>query len=302
MSHGPVEPSHGALLSRAGCCTLNRAAPSVSAPPRTLAGIALIALVFGASAPGSFAQSARSTSTSASAAPVVAEQGKRWRDLRPNQREALKPLENDWHTIDANRKQKWVEIADRFGSIPPAERVRIQERMTEWAKMSPLQRGQVRLQFQEAQRIAPQDRQAQWEAYQALPAEQKQQLANRAAGPAPVPVSAADPRKAARPAARGERAAEAKSNIVPNPSHAEPPHAVAPTVVQAGPGVSTTLISRRPAPPAHQQTGLPKIAATPGYVNSTTLLPQRGPQGAATRPAPAPTSPSPEPGTPPRKP
>ena len=68
-------------------------------------------------------------------------------------------------------------------------------------------------------------------------------------------------------------------------SSAAAPKPVAPTVVQAQPGATTTLISKRPAPPAHQQTGLPKIAATPGFVDKSTLLPQRGPQGAATRSA-----------------
>jgi len=42
-------------------------------------------------------------------------------------------------------------------------------------------------------------------------------------------------------------------------------------------------MSKRPAPPAHQQTGLPKIAATPEFVDRTTLLPQRGAQGAAAK-------------------
>jgi hypothetical protein len=36
---------------------------------------------------------------------------------------------------------------------------------------------------------------------------------------------------------------------------------------------------------------MPKIAATPGFVNKSTLLPQRGPQGAAARPAPAASEP-----------
>src|SRR5204862_3080770 len=87
---------------------------------------------------------------------------------------------------------------------------------------------------------------------------------------------------------RSERSVERpqlKSNIVPNPAFAAPPKAVGPTVVQAQPGATTTLMSRRPVPPAHQQTGLPKIAATPGFVDKSTLLPQRGPQGAATHSA-----------------
>jgi hypothetical protein len=78
---------------------------------------------------------------------------------------------------------------------------------------------------------------------------------------------------------------QAKSNIVPNPAFAAQPKQIAPTVVQAGPGATTTLISKRPTPPSHQQTGLPKIAATPEFVDKATLLPQRGPQAAATRAA-----------------
>jgi hypothetical protein len=78
---------------------------------------------------------------------------------------------------------------------------------------------------------------------------------------------------------------QTKSNIVPNPGLAAPPKPVAPTVVQAKPGATTSLMSDRRAPPSHQQTGLPKIAATPGFVDSTTLLPKRGPQGAAIVPA-----------------
>lgn len=227
------------------------------------------------------------------------EEGVRWRDLNAQQRSALKPLERDWQGVDANRKRKWLEIADRFGAIAPAEQARIQERMTAWAKMTPEQRGQVRMQFQEAQRVAPQDRQAQWAAYQALPQEQRLQLAARAAVPAAAAASAGrEVRRPARPVVRtdrlGREPGEVKSNIVPNPSLAAPPKPVAPTVVQAGSGVSTTLISKRPAPPPHQQTGLPKIAAAPGYVDRSTLLPQRGPQGAATRPTRAPEGPAPK--------
>ena len=52
---------------------------------------------------------------------------------------------------------------------------------------------------------------------------------------------------------------------------------------QARPGATTTPMTTRAAPPLHQQAGLPKIAATPTFVNPATLLPKRGPQGAAVR-------------------
>lgn len=214
------------------------------------------------------------------AAARTAEEGPRWQDLSAEHRVALKPLEKDWAGIGADRKQKWVEIAGRFPKLPAEERSRIQTRMAEWAQMTPQERGRARLNFQEAKQVSPQDRQAQWEAYQALPDERKRQLAARAA-----PAPRASSPTAARADGGSLDSPSAKSNIVPNPAHAQPPKQVAPTVVQAQPGATTTLITKRPVPPAHQQTGLPKIAATPEFVDKATLLPQRGPQGAATRSA-----------------
>jgi hypothetical protein len=68
---------------------------------------------------------------------------------------------------------------------------------------------------------------------------------------------------------------------VPNPKFVAQPRPIGPALVQAKPGASTTLIGKPAAPPAHQQTGMPKIAASPGFVDRNTLLPLRGPQGAA---------------------
>jgi Protein of unknown function (DUF3106) len=211
------------------------------------------------------------------------EAGVLWQDLGAAHRSALRPLEKDWHAIGPEQKQKWIELAARFPAMTADERTRVQARMTEWAQLSPRERGQARINFQEAKQVSPQDRQAQWDAYQALPAEQKRQLAARAA---PAPKESARPAnlgvaRSESPAGFVDETPAAKSNIVPNPAHAQAPRQVAPTVVQAAPGATTTLITKRAVPPAHQQTGLPKIAATPEFVDRATLLPQRGPQGAA---------------------
>jgi hypothetical protein len=224
----------------------------------------------------------------------AAEEGIRWQKLKPAQREALKPLQQEWPTIDAARKQKWVQIADRMPNMPPDERARVQARMGEWSRLTPAQRSEARLQYQEAKQVPLPDRRSRWEAYQALSPQEKSELAARAAAARGAPPPAADGARGATvpirngdrpPGTRnGEATFHAKSNIVPNPAYATPPRPVSPTVVQAAPGATTTLITRRPAPPPHQQTGMPKIAATPEFVNKTTLLPQRGPQGAAVRP------------------
>jgi hypothetical protein len=111
-----------------------------------------------------------------------------------------------------------------------------------------------------------------------LPENQRQALATR---------SSADKQpKAPKPGNKPPPESAVKRNIVPNPSlSGGPTRPVAPTVVQASPGATTTLVTRQPTPPAHQQAGMPKIAATPGFVDSNTLLPKRGPQGAGVRSA-----------------
>ena len=224
----------------------------------------------------------------ASAKPATAEQGLRWGELKPAQQAVLKPLEPDWSGIDAQRKQKWLELATRFPKMSPTEQGRVQARMVEWAKLTPTERGQARVNFQEAKQLPAQDRQARWDAYQALPPEQKRELAARAS-PAGSSSGAEPARKPFAPVTTlektGRELPQAKSNIVPNPAFSASPKPVSPTVVRAGPGATTTVMTKRPMPPSHQQTGLPKIAATPEFVNKATLLPQRGPQGAATRAA-----------------
>ena len=204
------------------------------------------------------------------------EGGVRWQSLTPAQHEALAPLEHEWPTIDPARKQKWLVIAGRLDTLPPAERARISARMSEWARLSPAERGEVRLRYQEARQVPAPDRSARWEAYQKLPSDEKQQFAARAASAAAPPPIAS--KQASREPTQG------KANVVTNPALVRPPRPVAPTVVQASPGATTHLITRPPAPPAHQQTGMPKIAATSEFVNRSTLLPQRGPQAAAVAP------------------
>jgi hypothetical protein len=200
---------------------------------------------------------------------VIPEQAPQWRDLQPAQQLALKPLAQEWWALSAAQKQKWVALAAKFSKMTPGEQARVQNRMSDWAKLTPQERTQARLNFQEAKQLPAQNRQARWDAYQALPPEKKQQLAARAAS-----------NNAFKTANKVASQPQAKANVVPNSQLDSTPNAVTSTVVQARPGATTTLITKRPMPPAHQQTGLPKIAATPEFVNKSTLLPKRGPQGA----------------------
>lgn len=216
------------------------------------------------------------------------ESGPPWKSLRPADQSALAPLEKSWPTLDASRKEKWLVLARRLPEMSERERARIRERMVEWVAMSPQERGRARQNFQEMQLGRLEDRQALWEAYQALPAEQRQALALRAKPAASAPLHS--PRAPASASSDGKTAAATKRNLVPANPGAGAPRPVSPTLVQAKPGATTTLLTTSASPPAHNQPGLPKIAATDGFVNPSTLLPKRGPQGAAARSAAGPAS------------
>ncbi len=76
----------------------------------------------------------------------------------------------------------------------------MQQRMREWAALSPQERAQARLNFgktaEVARELSPAEKLAKWQAYQALPPEQRQKLAEQAkakpqgAAPAVQPVPA----------------------------------------------------------------------------------------------------------------
>ncbi len=104
-----------------------------------------------------------------------------WASLTPAQKTALEPLSGEWDRMEAPRKQKWLEIANRFASMKPDEQARVHEKMREWVKMTPDERRLVRENYTKAKKLDVTQKSAQWEKYQQLPEEQKQKLAAEAA-------------------------------------------------------------------------------------------------------------------------
>lgn len=244
---------------------------------RLISCLLLAALAGGLSLPArSQTPAAKAASAVQSAKPDTS--GPAWNKLTLLQRQALAPLERDWPNIDGPRKAKWVEVATRFPALPPEEQQRVQARMAEWARLTPTERGRARLSFQESKQLSREEKQQRWEAYKALPADQRRALAERAhpadnrarpTASAAAPLNAA-PLKSSNPPAMGVSGPSVKP--------------VAPTMMQAKPGATTTLMTRPAAPPAFQHPGQPKIAAQRGQVDPATLLPKSGPQAATSAP------------------
>lgn len=173
-----------------------RALHRSSTPQSVLAGVSLclaasllsIACTQQAADPSS---SAKPPAQNASA-PILAfakpTSGPKWQDLTPAQQLILKPLTAIWNSLDSTSKSKWIAITLNYATRSAAEQHRMQERMGEWAALTPTERDRARLNFAETKKLAPTERAADWEAYQGLSAQERKAFAK--AGPV-KPVGAA---------------------------------------------------------------------------------------------------------------
>jgi len=194
-----------------------------------------------------------------------------WPDLTPAQRGLLAPLRAHWPDMDADEQAQWLALTARADHMPADERARLQARIGDWARLSPGQRGQARLQYQQAQRWDASDRRARWEAYQSLHPEARKVLADRwrlEAG--------------ARDRSGAPDGGDKRNLVELAPPPPAPPRTATPTTVRAPSGATTQPLTRRiveaPSPLQH---GLPKVQASESLVDPVTLLPRRGPQAAA---------------------
>jgi hypothetical protein len=143
------------------------------------------------------------------------------------------------------RKQKWLQLANRFTSMKPEEQQRVQERMREWAKLSPAQRELARETYARARKIAPDQKTASWESYQQLPDEQKKKLAASVAGRKTTSVVPSQANgKVVAPLGQG--ATSCPAGTVKNSVSATPPCVAAPSTQQPAPAIPAS----QPATPA----------------------------------------------------
>ncbi|HWU97684.1 MAG TPA: DUF3106 domain-containing protein [Oxalicibacterium sp.] len=132
-----------------------------------------------------------------SAAPRPAVKSTDWNRLTPSQRAALAPLAGDWNSLDSFRKKKWLELADRYATMSPADQERMQKRMQEWVRLSPEQRRIARENYTRFKKLHPNHESRQWEQYQQLPEEKKKELA---ASAQPKKSIVNPPRRVTKPA------------------------------------------------------------------------------------------------------
>jgi hypothetical protein len=260
--------------------------------PRLLESLAAAALVAAAGWVASPAIAAQAEYAGPSATPLAASRpkadtgGPRWAELSAPHRKVLAPLATDWDALDARSKERWIDVAGRYPKMAPDEQQRANQRMGEWAHMTVAQRTQARMNFQETRAVSKEEREARWKAYQALPDEKKRELAaKRVAAPASTASATVAAHRRAPPPLDS---VQPKNNVISPAAPVRPAAGSAPATGTQRPGVTTTLLTRRAAPPAHQHDGAPKIATGPNSVDRTTLLPKHATVASTAASAPAP--------------
>ena len=121
------------------------------------------------------------TSSSLSLAQGVIPNNPSWPSLSVSQKETLATLQEDWNTLSAEQRTKWVQLANRYEKLPEAERERLKSRMSDWAKLSTNDRRVARANFIKSLDIPNDKKSEAWEAYQQLTPEEKKQLADEVA-------------------------------------------------------------------------------------------------------------------------
>ncbi len=150
----------------------------ISLTLRAIATAAALSFAFSAAA----RQAAPAASAPAAKAPAAATLAKPlWKELSRPQQTALDPLQAEWDTMEGLRKQKWLEIANRFASMKPDEQLRVHERMRAWLKLTPEERRVARENYTLSKKLDKGQKSAKWEQYQQLPEEEKRKLAADAA-------------------------------------------------------------------------------------------------------------------------
>jgi hypothetical protein len=136
-----------------------------------------LAVVLCAAVTGAFAQTPQANAIHPPAGPSAAASNSSWQSLKGSQKKALAPLAPHWAQLSPAHRNKWLAMSNNFDNLSTKEQAILHDRMADWASLSPKQRAQARLNFNQTKTLDADAKKTQWEAYQALSPEDKKKLA-----------------------------------------------------------------------------------------------------------------------------
>lgn len=139
-----------------------------------------LAVVVCTAVTGAFAQTPQANAIHPPAGPSAtppSASNSSWQSLKGSQKKALAPLAPHWAQISHAQRNKWLAMSNNFYNLSNKEQAILHERMADWASLSPQQRAQARLNFNQTKTLGADAKKTQWEAYQALSPEDRKKLA-----------------------------------------------------------------------------------------------------------------------------
>lgn len=223
--------------------------------------VASLAVVVGVLTVDSTSRAADSPPAAANPTALLRPARPYWIELTAAERSALAPLADDWERLDVQTKRKWVAIGKRYPRMTPDEQDRTQQRMREWALLTPDQRRIARDSFARIRAMNPDQRADMLRKYHDLPPEKRQALrtegrANkvivvpkRLPGPVPRRDQISEGAKARNPALAVQKSVSpvaAPPKAAPRAADAAPAPVVAPAPAPGPAPVVTTPLGTPP--------------------------------------------------------
>lgn len=135
----------------------------------------------------------------------------KWDELPGDKQQILAPLAGEWDQLEAWRRKKWLDVAERYPRMGKEEQERIQRRMKAWVALTPEERRAAREKYRNVRQASPEQREALknlWKEYQALPDDEKRRLEESAVKSSTRKPGMKSAAKSESKPAGGQRAAE----------------------------------------------------------------------------------------------
>ena len=79
--------------------------------------------------------------------------GPAWAALTTDQQQALNPLKDRWPQLSDLQRESLARAANHYGAMSPAQRMRFQERLIPWSRLTREQQDQARASFAQFSRL-----------------------------------------------------------------------------------------------------------------------------------------------------